>query len=174
VAIERWSSSGGFLLAAIGSAVGIGNIWRFPAVLGQNGGGAYLIPYFIAVFVFALPLMVLELSYGRQFRGSVVQAFQQVRPGLQVIGWFICCIVLLLLSYYLVITGWTLAYCWFSIRGETPPFSLFTGSYIPLLFFVFVAILIGITVSRGIRKGIERIAIILSSPCPVSDHDGRD
>ena len=96
--MERWSSSWGFLLAAIGSAVGIGNIWRFPAGPGQNGGGAYLIPYFIAVFLFALPLMVLELSYGRQFRGSVAQAFRQVRPGFQVIGWLLCCIVLLLLS----------------------------------------------------------------------------
>ncbi len=57
--MERWSSHIGFILAAIGAAVGIGNIWRFSAVIGQNGGGAYLIPYFIAVFVFALPLMIL-------------------------------------------------------------------------------------------------------------------
>ena len=53
--MERWSSHIGFILAAVGAAVGIGNIWRFSAVLGQNGGGAYLIPYLIAVFVFALP-----------------------------------------------------------------------------------------------------------------------
>lgn len=163
--MERWSSSWGFLLAAIGSAVGIGNIWRFPAVLGQNGGGAYLIPYFIAVFLFALPLMVLELSYGRQFRGSVVQAFRQVRRGFQVIGWLLCCIVLLLLSYYLVITGWTLAYSWFSVSGQTPSFSIFTGSYLPVLFFVFAAVATGIIVSRGIRKGIERISIILIPLC---------
>ena len=53
--MERWSSHFGFILAAVGAAVGIGNIWRFSAVIGQNGGGAYRIPYFIAVFVFALP-----------------------------------------------------------------------------------------------------------------------
>ncbi len=70
--MERWSSSLGFLLAAIGSAVGIGNIWRFSAVVGQNGGGAYLIPYLLAVFLFALPLMILEISMGRRFRGTVV------------------------------------------------------------------------------------------------------
>ncbi|MDD1715328.1 MAG: sodium-dependent transporter, partial [Methanoregulaceae archaeon] len=163
--MERWSSSWGFLLAAIGSAVGIGNIWRFPAIVGQNGGGAYLVPYLIAVFVFALPLMILELTYGRQFRGSVVHVFQQIRPGFQVIGWLTCCIVLLILSYYLVITGWTLAYCWYSVQGDTPAFDLFTMTYLPILFFLLAAFLTGIIVSRGVRKGIERISKVLIPFC---------
>ena len=68
--MDRWSSQIGFVLAAIGAAVGLGNIWRFSAVLGQNGGGAYLIPYFVAVFVFALPLMVLEIAAGRRSRAT--------------------------------------------------------------------------------------------------------
>ncbi|MDD5025565.1 MAG: hypothetical protein PHN79_10745 [Methanoregula sp.] len=84
--MERWSSPIGFILAAIGAAVGIGNIWRFFAVLGQNGGGAYQIPYFIAVFVFALPLMILEIAIGRRFRGTVVSAFGAVRPKFRIIG----------------------------------------------------------------------------------------
>jgi NSS family neurotransmitter:Na+ symporter len=163
--MERWSSSWGFLLAAIGSAVGIGNIWRFPAIVGQNGGGAYLVPYLIAVFVFALPLMILELSYGRQFRGSVVHVFQQIRPGFQVIGWLTCCIVLLILSYYLVITGWTLAYCWYSVQGDTPAFDLFTTTYFPILFFLLAAFLTGFIVSRGVREGIERISKVLIPFC---------
>ncbi|PKG31384.1 MAG: sodium-dependent transporter, partial [Methanoregula sp.] len=78
--MERWSSHIGFILAAVGAAVGIGNIWRFPALLGQNGGGAYLIPYLIAVFFFALPLMILEIAIGRHFRGTVVSSFKAVRP----------------------------------------------------------------------------------------------
>jgi len=78
-ATERWSSHIAFILAAIGAAVGIGNIWRFPALLGQNGGGAYLVPYFIAVFLFALPLMVLEIAMGRHFRSSVVSSFRAIR-----------------------------------------------------------------------------------------------
>ena len=80
--MERWSSHFGFILAAIGAAVGIGNIWRFSAVLGQNGGGAYLIPYFIAVMVFALPLMILEITMGRRYRGTVVSSFPGSTSGI--------------------------------------------------------------------------------------------
>src|SRR3972149_2511716 len=72
---EQWSSGPGFVLASIGSAVGIGNIWRFPYMVGVNGGGAFLIPYLIALFLFGLPLLILELALGRHFRTSVVPAF---------------------------------------------------------------------------------------------------
>ncbi len=75
---EKWSSSIGFILAGIGSAVGIGNIWRFPYIAGANGGGAFLIPYFIAVFMFGLPLMMLEFALGRHFKTSVVPAFSTI------------------------------------------------------------------------------------------------
>lgn len=68
---ERWGSRLGFLLATVGAAVGLGNIWRFSAVVGQNGGGAYLVPYLIAAFVCAVPLLVLELSVGRRLRTDV-------------------------------------------------------------------------------------------------------
>jgi SNF family Na+-dependent transporter len=95
--MDRWSSHIGFILAAIGAAVGIGNIWRFSAILGQNGGGAYLIPYFIAVFVFGLPLMILEITMGRRFRGTVVSSFGAVRPGFRFIGWLLCAIEFLIL-----------------------------------------------------------------------------
>ncbi len=92
---EKWSSSIGFILASIGSAVGIGNIWRFPYLVGENGGGAFLIPYLIAVFLFGLPLMILEFALGRHFKTSVVPAFGTIgiiAAGfvLSVIaGWFI-------------------------------------------------------------------------------------
>jgi len=72
MAREQWSSGPGFVLASIGSAVGIGNIWRFPYMVGVNGGGAFLIPYLIALFLFALPLLILEFALGRHFRTSVV------------------------------------------------------------------------------------------------------
>ncbi|MDO8871601.1 MAG: sodium-dependent transporter [Methanoregula sp.] len=163
--MERWSSHIGFILAAVGAAVGIGNIWRFSAVIGQNGGGAYLIPYFIAVFVFALPLMILEITMGRRFRGTVVSSFRAVRPEFRFIGWFLCGIVFLILSYYLVITGWTIAYTVFSVTGDTVTFSGFTGSYQPVLFAILAVLLTGIIVSAGVRKGIERISIILIPVC---------
>jgi len=163
--MERWSSHIGFILAAVGAAVGIGNIWRFSAVIGQNGGGAYLIPYFIAVFVFALPLMILEITMGRRFRGTVVSSFRAVRPEFRFIGWFLCGIVFLILSYYLVITGWTIAYTVFSVTGDTVTFSGFTGTYQPVLFAIVAVLLTGIIVSAGVQKGIERISIILIPVC---------
>ncbi|MDO9035990.1 MAG: sodium-dependent transporter [Methanoregula sp.] len=163
--MERWSSHLGFILAAVGAAVGIGNIWRFSAVLGQNGGGAYLIPYFIAVFVFALPLMVLEIAMGRRFRGTVVSSFQAVRSEFRIIGWFLCAIVFLILSYYLVITGWTIAYTVFSVTGDTITFAGFTGSYQPVLYAVLAVLVTGFIVSAGVRGGIERISVFLIPVC---------
>ena len=159
--MEQWSSRTGFILAAIGSAVGIGNIWRFSAVLGQNGGGAYLIPYLIAVFLCALPLMILELAMGRHFQGTVVSAFRSVRPPFRIIGWLLCGTLFLILSYYLVIAGWTIGYFLFSLSGETVSFSGFTNGWLPVFLFVGTAGLTGIVVSRGVREGIERISILL-------------
>ncbi|MDI6720089.1 MAG: sodium-dependent transporter [Methanomicrobiales archaeon] len=159
--MERWSSRLGFLLAAIGSAVGIGNIWRFPSVVGANGGGAYLLPYLIAVFLFAVPMMILELAMGRQFRGSVVSAFRQVRARFHVLGWLIAGIVFLILSYYLVVTGWTLAYFTFALLDIPLSFSAFTSSSLPPGFFVIAALTVGLIVSLGVRQGIERITTVL-------------
>jgi len=158
---ERWSSHAVFLLAAIGAAVGIGNIWRFPAMLGENGGGAYLVPYLIAVFVFGLPLMILEITMGRHFRGTVVSAFGAVRPQFRIIGWLVCAIIFLILSYYLVITGWTIAYTLFSVAGSTATFATFTGSYMPVLFAVSAVLLTGLVVAAGVKNGIERISVTM-------------
>ena len=159
--MEQWSSRLGFLLAAIGSAVGIGNIWRFPSVVGQNGGGAYLIPYFLAVFLCGVPLLALEMAAGRHYRGDVVTVFHSVRDRFRIIGWFICVIVFLILSYYLVITGWTLAYLFFAATGSTVSFAGFTGSPLPLLFFLLSALVTGGIISLGVRQGIERITTVL-------------
>ena len=159
--MEQWSSKIGFVLAAIGSAVGIGNIWRFSAVLGQNGGGAYLVPFLIAVFFFALPLMILELAVGRQYRTNVVTAFTTVRPEFRILGWILCATVFLVLSYYLVIAGWTVGYTLLSLTGEVVSFSEFTASWLPIGFFLFTAVATGIIVSQGIQKGIERISVLL-------------
>ncbi|HSD58838.1 MAG TPA: sodium-dependent transporter [Methanotrichaceae archaeon] len=159
--MDRWSSKTGFILAAIGSAVGIGNIWRFSAVAGQSGGGAYLIPYLLAVFAFAMPLMILELAVGRHLRGDVVTAFGSVRKEFKILGWIVCAIVFLILSYYLVITGWTLAYTGFSLMNQIVDFSEFTSSYMPVVCFFISAIAMGLIVSLGIKDGIERVVRIL-------------
>ena len=159
--MERWSSNLGFILAAVGSAVGIGNIWRFSSVVGQNGGGAYLVPYFLAVLCFAVPLMILEMSVGRHLRSSVVSSFALAGEKLKIFGWLICLIVLLILSYYLVIMGWTLAYLTFSLLGRDIAFSAFTSSMQPVAYFLISALATGIIVSLGVREGIERIVSFL-------------
>jgi neurotransmitter:Na+ symporter, NSS family len=161
VAQEQWNSKLGFILATIGSAVGIGNIWRFSSVVGQNGGGAYLIPYLFAVIVFAVPLMILELSVGRHFQGNVISVFTSVKEKFQLFGWLVCIIVFLILSYYLVITGWTLGYVVSSLTTNGVNFSEFTSSYEPLVYFFITVLLTGFIVSFGIKKGIERISTIL-------------
>jgi len=159
--LERWSSRTAFILASVGSAVGIGNIWRFSSVVGQNGGGAYLVPYLMAVFAFALPLMMLELAVGRRLRGDVVTAFGRARPRFRPLGWVVCAVVFLILSYYLVVTGWTLAYVGFSIAGEGVEFADFTSSYSPIGYFIVSALVMGGIVSLGIKDGIERATKLL-------------
>lgn len=156
--MEQWGSHRGFILAAVGSAVGIGNIWRFSAVLGQNGGGAYLIPYLVAVFAFALPLMVLELSVGRRLRANAVQAFRSVGQRTEIAGWFVATVVFTILSYYLVITGWTLAYFIQSFGGRAMDFSLFTDGYWGVVAFVVSGVVVGAVTSLGVRRGIEMLA----------------
>jgi len=159
--MEKWSSKFGFILAAIGSAVGIGNIWRFSSVVGQNGGGAYLIPYLIAVFLFALPLMILELVVGRHLQGNVISSFGKIKTQFRIFGWVICAIVFVVLSYYLVITGWTLGYLVSSLSNSGTTFSDFTSSYQPLIYFVIATLLTGFIISFGVKKGIQRISTIL-------------
>lgn len=155
---EKWSSTTGFILASIGSAVGIGNIWRFPYIVGSNGGGAFLIPYLISVFLFGLPLMVLEFAIGRRTGTSVVSAFQSIRKRFSVAGFAVVAIVSLILSYYLVITSWVLAYACFFTFGRPMEFGAFTDSYLPLAFFLLSGLAVFATVRSGVREGIEKVA----------------
>ncbi len=158
---ERWSSRIGFLVATIGSAVGLGSVWRFPTIVGENGGGAYLIPYLVAVFVCATPLMILELSIGRHFATDVVSAFRRTDARFAVIGWIVCAVVFLILSYYLVIAGWTLAFAVFAATANPVTFNGFSSSFAPIAFFIVTAAITGVIVSSGIRGGIERISSFL-------------
>ncbi len=159
--MERWSSRGGFVLAAIGAAVGLGNIWRFSTVVGQNGGGAYLIPYLLAAFVFALPLLVLELSVGRDYRTDVVTAFRSVDRRFEILGWLVTGSVLLILSYYLVLTGWVMSFFVGAASGIDLTFQGYTDTYWPLLAFGITTVLTGGIVTVGVRSGIEPMAKVV-------------
>ncbi|MDO9445303.1 MAG: sodium-dependent transporter [Dehalococcoidia bacterium] len=159
--METWSSRGGFIMAAVGSAVGIGNIWRFATVVGQNGGGAYLLPFLLAVSALAVPLMVLELAAGRRLRASLVTALRGLSPRLEVVGWLIATVVFTILSYYLVITGWTLAFFAGTATGQDIRFDSFTSSLAPVAAFAVSTLCVGAVVSLGVRAGIERVSTVL-------------
>ena len=158
---EQWSSTLGFILASIGSAVGIGNVWRFPYIVGANGGGAFLIPYLISVLLFGLPLMVLEFAIGRNTGTSVVTAFRSIQGRFSFAGLAVVAIASLVLSYYLVITSWVLAYALFFALNQPVDFGAFTGSYLPLIFFLLSGIAVFVTVRSGVREGIEKVSRVL-------------
>ena len=114
MAAERgtWSSRSGFILAAAGSAVGLGNIWRFPAQVGQGGGGTFVVVYLACVLFICCPIMVAELAIGRRGQQSPVGSFAKLCPGTR--WWLVGALGVLagagILSFYSVIAGWTVAY----------------------------------------------------------------
>ena len=158
---DRWSSRLGFVLATTGAAVGLGNIWRFSAVVGTNGGGAYLLPYLLAAFGLAVPMLVLELAVGRTLRADVVSAFRRVDVDYAPLGWLVVGGVLLVLSYYLVLTGWVLGFFVSWLGGSAPTFAAFTAGWLPVGYFVVVTALTGGVVSLGVRGGVERLSTIV-------------
>ena len=161
MASDRWSSQLGFLLATVGAAVGLGNIWRFAAVLGANGGGAYLVPYLLAAFSLAVPMLVLELAVGRTLRSDVVSAFRRVDDAYTALGWLVVGGVLLILSYYLVLTGWVFGFLLSWLDGSSTTFSTFTAGWWPVGYFVVATVVTGVVVARGVRGGIERMANVV-------------
>lgn len=112
----EWSSRWAFILAAAGSAIGLGNIWKFPYLAGEYGGGAFVLVYLLAVAVVGLPVMIAEIMLGRRGRQSPINTMRTLAkeegrsPHWQWIGWLGVLAGFLILSYYSVIGGWTLAY----------------------------------------------------------------
>jgi len=107
---ERWPSRAAFIFAAIGSAAGLGNIWRFPYLTYKYGGGAFLIPYLIALFVTGIPLLILEFALGQKIQKGAVDAFAAIRRKFSVIGWWAILGSFIIAFYYSVILAWSLKY----------------------------------------------------------------
>ncbi|MCP4566963.1 MAG: sodium-dependent transporter, partial [candidate division Zixibacteria bacterium] len=105
---ERWSGRTAFLLATIGSAVGLGNIWRFPYIAFKNGGGAFLIPYFIALLTAGIPLLILETGIGQKLQGSAAASFKKVHRDMEWLGWLALLVGMIISTYYAVVIAW----CW--------------------------------------------------------------
>lgn len=161
----EWSSQIGFVLAAAGSAVGLGNIWRFPYVAGESGGGAFVLIYLVCVVFIALPVMLLEISLGRATQRNPVGAFLSVRPGTRwrFLGYLALVTGLGILSYYAVIAGKVVAYCMSYVQGMVagagPEYQGSAGS--TLVYFGLFLILTVLVVIGGVQRGIERWAKIL-------------
>ncbi|MFD4369572.1 sodium-dependent transporter [Rhodococcus sp. NPDC058521] len=118
-----WSGRTVFILAAIGSAVGLGNIWRFPYVAYSNGGGSFIVPYLIALLTAGIPLLFLDYALGHRFKGSPPLAFRRLKKPTEFLGWWQVGICFVIAVYYAVIIAWALRYVFFSFNeawGDDP------------------------------------------------------
>jgi NSS family neurotransmitter:Na+ symporter len=118
---ERWNSRTAFIMAAVGSAIGLGNVWRFPGTCFNNGGGAFFIPYFIALLTAGIPLMIVEYGIGSRFQGSAAKAYKGLGKKYEWIGWWAVLVGLGISFYYCVILAWSWDYCVTCFQG------IFTG-----------------------------------------------
>ena len=107
---EKWSSNYSFLLAMIGSAVGLGNIWRYPYVAYSNGGGAFMVPYILSILFFGIPLLFLEYGSGYNFKAGVGKIFHKINTKYEYFGWLMQVVPFLIVSYYICIVAWDLVY----------------------------------------------------------------
>ncbi|MCM2971418.1 sodium-dependent transporter [Larsenimonas suaedae] len=168
----QWVGRWGFVLAATGSAVGLGNIWKFPYMTGEYGGAAFVLVYLVCILLIGLPLMMAEITLGRRGRGSPVDAVKAVaresnRSSLwSIVGWMSMISGFLILCFYVVVAGWALSYVWKAISGgfglgsveayealfgatNANPWSL--GGWSTLVIVITLAI-----VGKGVQEGIEK------------------
>lgn len=173
----QWSSRFVFILAAVGSAVGLGNIWKFPYITGENGGGAFVLVYLVCIALIGVPIMMAEILMGRRGRRSPINtmralvAEEKAHPAWRWLGWLGVVTGFLILSYYSVIAGWALAYVFRAAAG------LFTGVSADATSALFESLLdspesmlawhtvfmvmTGVVVARGVRGGLEKAVTVL-------------
>ena len=168
---ENFKSRLGFILVSAGCAIGIGNVWKFPYVTGQNGGGIFVLFYLLFLFIMGVPVLTMELAVGRASRQSAVGGYKALeKPGHKwhIHGWFCIAGCYLLMMYYTTVSGWMLAYFWKYLTGtfvgmETGAagafFSAMLASPVEMTTFMAVTVLGGFfVVSFGLQKGLERIS----------------
>lgn len=166
---ESWSARSGFIIAAIGSAVGLGNIWRFPYLAYENGGGAFLIPYLIAIFAAGLPLLFLDYAVGHKYRKAPPTAYKKLMNS-EALGWWQVMVTLLIGIYYASVLSWAGSYMFYSIGQQwgTDTEKFFFTSYlqngeglafgfVPTLFIglVIVWAVVMFILYGGVKKGVE-------------------
>lgn len=174
---EHWSSTLLFVFATAGSAVGLGNIWKFPYIMGENGGAAFVLVYLISILVIALPIMIAEIMLGRRGQANPVSAVgnlvaESKASGLwRIIGWMGLFTGLIILSYYSVVAGWILAFEWRALFGGLAnipvdeagqKFDLLIAAPKEMLLWhsIFMGLCV-LVVARGVKRGIELAAKLL-------------
>ncbi len=173
----QWSSRMAFILAATGSAVGLGNIWKFPYITGDNGGGAFVLVYLLCVLLIGIPIMMAEVLIGRRGRQSPINtmrtlAHEESQHGIwQMIGWSGMIAGFLIISFYSVIAGWALAYVFRTAAGvfagvtADGAASIFSGLVSDperlLAWHTIFMVMTMVVVSRGVRSGLEKAVRIL-------------
>ena len=126
---EEWNSQLAFIMAMIGSAIGLGNIWRYPYVLYSNGGGSFFIPYVIAILIMGIPFLILEYGLGFSFKESFSKLMRSIRPEFEIIAWMLVLFVFIVVIYYMVILSWDFVYLInsFNFGWGNDPASFFTS-----------------------------------------------
>ncbi|MGB3258146.1 MAG: sodium-dependent transporter [Ornithinimicrobium sp.] len=171
-----FSSRKVFIFAAIGSAVGLGNIWRFPYVAYENGGGAFIVPYLVALVTAGLPFLLMDYGIGHRYRGSAPLSFRRAHPRAEALGWWQVAICFVIAVYYAAVIAWAARYTFFSLDqawGDDPEGFLF-GEFLQAgdpgvsldfvpgvawpLVLVWVAVLIIMVL--GVQKGIGRTSVV--------------
>ncbi len=161
----------GIILASAGSAVGLGNIWRFPCEVGENGGAAFILIYFLCVFCLGVPVMMSEFVIGRHARANTATAYEKLAPGTpwKWVGVMGVLAAFLILSYYAVVAGWTLEYTYAaatSSLGEGVDYAAYFNNFVshpwrPVLFLVCFLLVTNFIVVRGIKDGIEKCSKVM-------------
>ncbi len=169
---ESFKSRLGFLLVSAGCAIGIGNVWRFPYVAGENGGGLFVLLYLVFLILMGLPVLTMELAVGRASRRSAVQAYQALeKPGSRwhIHGWCAILGCYLLMMYYTTVSGWMISYCVKFVTGTfrsgmstedtSAVFSSLLSSPLQMGFFMILTVVAGFLIcSKGLQDGLEKIS----------------
>ncbi|MFP3939061.1 MAG: sodium-dependent transporter [Thermoanaerobaculia bacterium] len=164
---DSWATRLGFILAAVGSAVGLGNMWRFPYVVSEGGGAALVVLYLAIVALVGLPLMTAEFAIGRLSQESPLVAVRRLGgPRWAPLGWLFVACGFGILSYYAVIAGWTMRYAFDAVRNAIPADTaayfgeVSAGTSSVVCHVLFMAVTIWIVV-QGVRKGLERSVLVM-------------
>ena len=165
---SSFSGSVGFVLAAAGSAIGLGNLWRFPYLAAKNGGGLFLVVYLALLITFGFTLLVTEVAIGRKTKSSPLMAYGKLHGKWKWIGVFAVVVPFLILPYYCVIGGWVLKYCTVFLTGQVAAASgngfftsFITSTAEPLVFMAVYLFLTSFVVYRDINNGIEKFSRFL-------------